>query len=102
MQAQKCIDVRCDVSHTEVMANPSDETPVSVRLSAKQKAAIQKVAAKERRSMNQTIIFLLDRALAAYARDGMLFEPESSSSGRRSIQVEHEGHLKNTSERKTG
>lgn len=61
------------------MDKSGDEKPVSVRMSANLKNELARVADKEKRSMNQTFLFILERGLAAYERDGELFEPSASA-----------------------
>lgn len=59
------------------MENSTEGKPVSVRLPAGVKKELAKIADKEKRSMNQTFILLIERGIAAYARDRQLFEPEA-------------------------
>ena len=56
---------------------------------------LQKISADERRRMNEMARALLERGIAAYLRDGKLFEPETSSNnhhkstGKHRVSVEY-------------
>lgn len=66
---------------------------VTFRLNDKLYRRIQAIASKERRKGNEVSRALLERGIAAYERDGELFEPESEplTNGRQSYPIKPTG-----------
>ena len=48
---------------------------VTIRLSAEFKEALETIALRERRTVSQVGLFLVERGFGAYTRDGLLQEP---------------------------
>lgn len=60
---------------------------LAFRVTARVYKAVKEIAEAERRRMSEVEIAIFERGLAAYQRDGLLFEPVKSSSRDRSTKT---------------
>lgn len=103
MQPKQCLSESATSTSIAFMtdADRLPETVPSFRVSRKIYEVVKNLKAKERRTLTETARLLLERGVAAYLRDGLLFEPDENDNGRQSFKIEQSGKEVSPGKRKS-